>query len=168
MEHATAAANKLTNPPQNLVRIGSGFAALYLYDTFEKLGMDDTIRQEIYKQYLPMVEAAATTVWESFPSGTTGRGGYLTRSHCLAWSGAPSRFLNRIVLGRRPPSSLRNQWGLSAECRYVTDSRRPSSGSPSRTAAVNCRMPNAGAADQSPSMFNAFTCLTFSTVLPRT
>ena len=82
-----------------MVRIGSPFAMLYLYETFEKAGMEDQIIQDIYKYYLPMVESGATTVWESFPTGTTGSGGFPTRSHCHAWSSAPSYFLNRIILG---------------------------------------------------------------------
>ena len=46
----------------------------------------------------------STTVWESFPTGTTGSGGFPTRSHTHAWSSAPSYFLNRIILGIRPTS----------------------------------------------------------------
>ena len=64
--------------------------------------MEDRIVAEIYRNYLPMLEAGATTVWESFPSGTTGSHGFPTRSHCHAWSSAPSYFLNRIVLGIKP------------------------------------------------------------------
>lgn len=103
-EHAAAAVNNMTNPPPKMVRVGSPFAALYLYEACEKLGMDDTILQDIYKQYLPMLEAGATTVWESFPSGTTGGRDWPTRSHTHAWSSAPSRFLNRIVLGIKDTS----------------------------------------------------------------
>ena len=98
-EHAAAARKNLTDPPEKMVKVGSPFAALYLYEACEKLGLDDEIIKEIYKHYLPMVEAGATTVWESFPSGTTGGDGFPTRSHCHAWSSAPTRFLNRIILG---------------------------------------------------------------------
>lgn len=98
-EHAASAINNVTNPPPQMVEVGSPFAALYLYEACEKLGLDDVILREIYQQYLPMVEAGATTVWESFPTGTTGGSGFPTRSHAHAWSSAPSRFLNRIVLG---------------------------------------------------------------------
>ena len=61
--------------------------------------------QEIYRNYLPMLEAGATTVWESFASGTTGSGGFPTRSHCHAWSSAPSYYLNRIILGIKPTAA---------------------------------------------------------------
>jgi hypothetical protein len=97
-----AAERNLLQPPEGMVRVGSPFAALYLYDALEKLGLEDEIVRELYRNYLPMLEADATTVWESFPSGTTGPGGFPTRSHCHAWSSAPNYFLPRIVLGIKP------------------------------------------------------------------
>ncbi len=103
--NAPAALRNLTAPPETMVRPGSPFAVLYLYEAFEKLGLDDEIIKDIYKNYLPMIEAGATTVWESFPSGTTGGRDWPTRSHCHAWSSAPTRFLNRIVLGVRETSA---------------------------------------------------------------
>jgi hypothetical protein len=74
----------LRDPPASLVKIGSPFAMLHLYETYEKLGREDEIVKSIYQNYLPMIEAGATTVWESFPTGTTGSGGFPTRSHCHA------------------------------------------------------------------------------------
>ncbi len=97
-----AARQNLVHPPEKMVRLGSPFAALYLYEAYEKLGMEEEIIKAIYQNYLPMLEAGATTVWESFPSGTTGGGRWPTRSHCHAWSSAPTRFLNRVVLGVKP------------------------------------------------------------------
>ncbi|HRT09859.1 MAG TPA: alpha-L-rhamnosidase C-terminal domain-containing protein, partial [Candidatus Paceibacterota bacterium] len=97
-----AARQNLVRPPEKMVRLGSPFAALYLYEAYEKLGMEEEIIKAIYQNYLPMLEAGATTVWESFPSGTTGGGRWPTRSHCHAWSSAPTRFLNRVVLGVKP------------------------------------------------------------------
>jgi hypothetical protein len=97
-----AARRNLLHPPEKMVRIGSPFAALYLGEALEKLELDDEIIQQIYQNYLPMLEADATTVWESFPTGTTGSGGFPTRSHAHAWSSAPLYFLNRIVVGVRP------------------------------------------------------------------
>ena len=103
-ENRAAATRNLLNPPEKMVRLGSPFAALYLYDAYEKIGLEEEIIKDIYRNYLPMLEAGATTVWESFPSGTTGGGRWPTRSHCHAWSSAPTRFLNRIVLGVKPTS----------------------------------------------------------------
>ena len=100
--HLDDARRNMVDPPPGMVAIGSPFAALYLYEALEKLGMEDRIVAEIYRNYLPMLESGATTVWESFPSGTTGSHGFPTRSHCHAWSSAPSYFLNRIVLGIKP------------------------------------------------------------------
>lgn len=101
-ENREAAIQNLLNPPANMVRLGSPFAVLYLYEALEKIGQQDVILEQIYKNYLPMLEAGSTTVWESFASGTTGSGGFPTRSHCHAWSSAPSMFLPRLILGIVP------------------------------------------------------------------
>lgn len=100
-DRVEAAKRNILNPPEKMVRVGSPFAALYLLSALEKLGEDDAIVAEIYRNYVPMLEAGATTVWESFASGTTGGGGFPTRSHCHAWSSAPNYYLPRIVLGLR-------------------------------------------------------------------
>ena len=101
-EYQAAALRNLTNPPPDMVQVGSPFAALYLYEALEKYGLEERIVGEIYRHYLPMLEAGATTVWESFPTGTTGGGRFPTRSHCHAWSSAPVYYLNRIILGIVP------------------------------------------------------------------
>lgn len=93
---------KLLNPPKDMTQVGSPFVAMYMFDALEKMGHADKIIEAIHKYYDPMLEAGATTVWESFPSGTTGHGGFPTRSHTHAWSSAPIHFLNRIVLGILP------------------------------------------------------------------
>ncbi len=119
-ENAEAARHNLTQPPEKMIRLGSPFAALYLYEAYEKLGMEDEIVKDIYRNYLPMLEAGATTVWESFPTGTTGGGRWPTRSHCHAWSSAPSRFLNRIVLGVKVTSPGATQVELSPRLSGLT------------------------------------------------
>jgi hypothetical protein len=90
---------------------------MYLYEALEKAGRHDFVVDSIRENYSPMLAAGATTVWESFPTGTTGTGGFPTRSHCHAWSSAPVHFLNRIVLGIQPQ-------GVGA--RTVVISPRPS------------------------------------------
>lgn len=120
---AEAVRRNLTAPPEKMVRVGSPFAMLYLYETLEKLGQEDRIVQEIYTNYLPMLEAGATTVWESFPSGTTGSGGWPTRSHCHAWSSAPSYFLNRIVLGVKPVAPAASKVQISPRLSGLTWAR---------------------------------------------
>ena len=117
------AQKNLLEPPEKMVRIGSPFAALYLYEALEKLGLEDRIVAEIYRNYLPMLEAGATTVWESFPSGTTGSGGFPTRSHCHAWSSAPSLYLGRIILGVRPTAAAAAKIQISPRLAGLTWAR---------------------------------------------
>ena len=97
-----AVIQNLVAPPDDMVQVGTPFACMFLYQALEKAGYQDKIIADIRENYTPMLEAGATTVWESFSSGTTGSGGFPTRSHCHAWSSAPLYFLNRIVLGIRP------------------------------------------------------------------
>jgi hypothetical protein len=94
--------NNILSPSEEMVKVGSPFAIMYMYEALEKAGQADQIIQSIYENYVPMLEAGATTVWESFSWGTTGTEGFPTRSHCHAWSSAPIYFLNRIVLGIVP------------------------------------------------------------------
>ena len=89
-------------PEEGVTRLGSPFAAMYQFEALEKCGQADAILDAIREYYGPMIESGATTVWESFPSGTTGSGGFPTRSHTHAWSSAPIHFLNRLVLGIVP------------------------------------------------------------------
>ncbi|WP_165227811.1 alpha-L-rhamnosidase-related protein [Aquisphaera insulae] len=100
-EARDAAVRNTVAPPEGTVKVGSPFAALYLYHALEKIGRDDAIIASIRENYLPMLDAGATTVWESYASGTTGGGGFPTRSHCHAWSSAPNYYLPRIILGYR-------------------------------------------------------------------
>jgi hypothetical protein len=85
-----------------MVRVGSPFAMLYLYEALAGAGQfSETIVASIYENYLPMLAAGATTVWEVFPTSGDHPGGFPTRSHCHAWSSAPLRFLPQVVLGIR-------------------------------------------------------------------
>ncbi len=88
-------------PPEGMLKVGSPFAMMYLFEALEKSGKPDQIIQMVRDSYQPMLDHDATTVWESFSTGTTGSGGFPTRSHTHAWSAAPIHFLNRIVLGIR-------------------------------------------------------------------
>lgn len=99
--HRQAALENILHPPEDMVRVGSPFAILYLYEALEKEGLAEAILQSIYASYLPMLEAGATTVWEVFPSSAARPSSFPTRSHCHAWSAAPLYFLPRIILGLR-------------------------------------------------------------------
>lgn len=95
------ALKNMLHPSDDTVKVGSPFAIFYLYEALEKIGKEGSIIESVYKSYLPMLEVGATTVWESFATGTTGNGKFPTRSHCHAWSSAPVYFFNRIILGIR-------------------------------------------------------------------
>ncbi len=92
----------LLNPPEDMTRVGSPFAILYLFEALEKVGLADEVIARIREAYQPMLDLDATTVWESFAHGSTGDDVFPTRSHTHAWSSAPVYFLNRILLGIAP------------------------------------------------------------------
>ncbi|MBI4926683.1 MAG: hypothetical protein HY835_02880, partial [Anaerolineae bacterium] len=97
---AAALANTLT-PPVSMVKVGSPFAMMYLYEAMEKAGQPQSILDSIYENYLPMLRAGASTVWEVFPASNARPQDFPTRSHCHAWSSAPLHFLPAVVLGIR-------------------------------------------------------------------
>jgi alpha-L-rhamnosidase len=72
---------------------------LYLYEALAKAGLPGAILQSIIENYLPMLRAGATTVWEVFPTSGDRPAEFPTRSHCHAWSSAPVHFLPQVVLG---------------------------------------------------------------------
>ncbi|HEX7597560.1 MAG TPA: alpha-L-rhamnosidase, partial [Polyangia bacterium] len=91
--------HNVLNPPAGMVRVGSPFAMLYLYEALAAAGQFSAILGSIYENYLPMLAAGATTVWEVFPTSGDHPGGFPTRSHCHAWSSAPLSYLPQVVLG---------------------------------------------------------------------
>jgi hypothetical protein len=99
--HETLLRN-ITDPPEGMVRIGGAGAQLYNHEALERAGMQERIIDEIRTSYEQMLREGATTTWESFATGTTGRGGFPTRSHAHAWSAGPIRWFNRILLGILP------------------------------------------------------------------
>ena len=103
-QNLAAARENLITPPTDMVCVGSPFTVFYMYEAMEKLGLDDMIIKAIYDAYLPMLKEGATTVWESFSSGTLAASDFPTRSHCHAWSASPLYFLPRIILGIKQTS----------------------------------------------------------------
>jgi len=100
-ENYNVALNNMLQPAEGMVKVGSPFAIQYLYEALEKAGKTDEILASIYANYLPMLAAGATTVWEVFPTSKDKPAEFPTRSHCHAWSASPLHFLPRILLGLR-------------------------------------------------------------------
>ncbi len=92
-ENYEAALENTLSPRKEMVKIGSPFAFLYLYETLEKVGREQEFIDFIYKDYEPMVYDGETTVRERLGTGNSHR----SRSH--AWSSSPNLFLNTIITG---------------------------------------------------------------------
>jgi alpha-L-rhamnosidase len=117
------AVRNILNPPEDMVRVGSPFALFYAMQALEKSGHADEIVKMIRQNYAPMLEMGATTVWESFATGTTGRDGFPTRSHSHAWSSAPVYYLNRLVLGIVPEAPGGREYVVSPRLSGLTWAR---------------------------------------------
>lgn len=87
------------DPPEGFVRFGSPFAMFYLLECLAAQGMFQSMYDTIRKRWGEMVDAGATTCWETFPGWEAV---FPTRSHCHAWSAGPTWFLSRYMLGVSP------------------------------------------------------------------
>ena len=89
----------LVAPPENMMKFGSPFAMFYLLEELAKDKRYGDILEIVRDRWGYMINAGATSFWETFP-------GYErdvpTRSHCHAWSAAPTYFLTRYQLGIAP------------------------------------------------------------------
>jgi len=103
-EHLPAIVRNIVDPPSGMTRINSPFAAQFLYEALMELDRPEEIIPFIRENYGPMIEAGATTVWETFPGSTCSPPGFPTRSHCHGWSCAPLEFFNTVILGIRQTS----------------------------------------------------------------
>lgn len=102
--HAEDALRNLFDPPDDMDKVGSPFAIMYMYEALEKYGCEAPLILSIVNAYTPMLEAGATTVWESYPQGSLAYDEFPTRSHCHGWSAAPLYFFQRILLGIKQTS----------------------------------------------------------------
>ena len=80
------------------VRAGSPFFEFFLLEGYQREGKDREFLDTIRRDWGRMIDLGATTFWETW----TSQGDRLTRSHCHAWSAAPTFFLSTHVLGVRP------------------------------------------------------------------
>ena len=85
--------------PDGWVRIGSPFMMFFTFEALVKLGDFETVLQITRDRWGQMLDQGATTCWETFPGFDRH---WLTRSHCHAWSAAPTYFLSAYQLGVRP------------------------------------------------------------------
>ncbi len=89
---------------ESLVRTEPYFS-FYLCEALGLAGMAGEAFAYIRQQWGRMLDQGATTFWEEWQvSGTFRDGRWLARprSHCHAWSAAPTAWLSRYVLGVRP------------------------------------------------------------------
>ncbi len=101
-EHRPEVRANVLSPRAELIPVASPFASLYYYEALEKLGVAGEILEAIRRDYRPMLQAGASTVWETFAGAFSHVGGFPTRSHCHGWSAAPLYYLPRLVLGIVP------------------------------------------------------------------
>ncbi|MFP4028751.1 MAG: family 78 glycoside hydrolase catalytic domain [Candidatus Brocadiia bacterium] len=97
-DRAERALSLAIEPPEDFVTAGSPFFMFFLLETMVKAGKYDDLVQTIRNYWGLQINAGATTFWENYHAEQE----RLTRSHCHAWSAAPSYFLPREVLGVKP------------------------------------------------------------------
>ena len=99
--HIDEVVRNILNPPEDVVLVGSPFTTMYMYEALEKAGCSRRVIDLIEQAYRPMLDAGASTAWESYAQGTLAQDGFPTRSHCHGWSASPIYFFQRIILGVR-------------------------------------------------------------------
>lgn len=99
-EREAAIRRLITEAPEGVVRVGSPFFMFFTFEALARLGEYETILDLTRKHWGYMLVTGATTCWETFPGFESG--GRYTRSHCHAWSAAPTYFQSRYQLGVEP------------------------------------------------------------------
>ena len=89
----------MADAPKGFVRVGSPFMMFFTFEALARIGDFQNILDISRDRWGFMLDKDATTCWETFP-GFSG-GGRWTRSHCHAWSAAPTYFLSAYQLGVR-------------------------------------------------------------------
>lgn len=86
--------------PEGFVKVGSPFMMFFTFEALARTGDFQSILDLSRKHWGFMLDKDATTCWETFPGHAAA--GRWTRSHCHAWSAAPTYFLSAYQLGIRP------------------------------------------------------------------
>jgi len=98
-EQAAQIARMPAKPPARTVKVGSPFAMFYVLEALAHLDRHKDLLGIIRDRWGAMIDAGATTFWETFPGW---EGPWVSRSLCHAWSAAPTWFLSRYQLGVEP------------------------------------------------------------------
>lgn len=88
----------LRKPPKDFVQIKSPFVLFFYYQALMRLGENEMILNNIREIYGFMLENDATTCWEGWELIE----GDFSRSHCHAWSAAPTYIFGELFLGVKP------------------------------------------------------------------
>jgi alpha-L-rhamnosidase len=88
----------IKNPPENFIQIKSPFVLFFYYQALMSLGRNDRVLENIQDIYGYMLENDATTCWEGWELIE----GDFSRSHCHAWSAAPTYVFGVLFLGVKP------------------------------------------------------------------
>lgn len=85
-------------PPTNYVKAGSPFFAFFLLEVLSKASRYPEFLETIRDNWGFMIKQGATTFWEVWHRDRE----RMARSHCHAWSAAPTFFLSTTMLGVHP------------------------------------------------------------------
>jgi alpha-L-rhamnosidase len=88
----------IKNPPERFVQIKSPFVLFFYYQALMNLGENARVIENIREIYGFMLEHDATTCWEGWELIE----GDFSRSHCHAWSAAPTYVFGILYLGVKP------------------------------------------------------------------
>ena len=92
----------VSEAPEGFVTVGSPFMMFFVFEALARMGDFQRILDLARVHWGFMLDAGATTCWETFPVAKSYNARYWTRSHCHAWSAAPTYFLSAYQLGVLP------------------------------------------------------------------
>jgi len=88
----------IVNPPESFVQIKSPFVLFFYYQALMGIGKNVRVLDNIREIYGYMLENDATTCWEGWELID----GDFSRSHCHAWSAAPTYVFGVLFFGVKP------------------------------------------------------------------